>query len=178
MRVLLTVVLLIVSNAFMTWAWYGHLKKTGWTIGFAIAVSWLIALPEYLLQVPANRLGHHAFGGPFTAAQLKVLQEAITLTVFIVFAVLVLKERPRWNEYVAFVLIFLGVVIAMFGRPAPTTPQAQNEPLPERITRPEVDARIDGGSNTDAVRAAACKPAPETCISLADGSQKSRAASY
>lgn len=115
-KALLTVLLLIASNCFMTWAWYGHLKKTGWTIPVAIAISWLIAFPEYLLQVPANRIGHFAHGGPFTAAQLKVLQEAITLTVFIAFAVIVLKEKPRWNEGVAFVLIFAGVAVAMMGR--------------------------------------------------------------
>ncbi len=117
-KALITVLLLIGSNCFMTWAWYGHLKKTGWTIPVAIGISWLIAFPEYLLQVPANRIGHISQGGPFTAAQLKVLQEAITLTVFIVFAIVVLKERPRWNEGVAFVLIFAGVAVAMMGRGA------------------------------------------------------------
>jgi uncharacterized protein (DUF486 family) len=115
-KALITVLLLIGSNCFMTWAWYGHLKKTGWTIPVAIGISWLIAFPEYLLQVPANRIGHISQGGPFTAAQLKILQEAITMTVFIAFAVLVLKEKPRWNEGVAFVLIFAGVVVAMMGR--------------------------------------------------------------
>lgn len=126
-KALITVLLLIGSNCFMTWAWYGHLKKSGWTIPVAIGISWLIAFPEYLLQVPANRIGHISQGGPFTAAQLKVLQEAITMTVFIVFAVVVLKEKPRWNEGVAFVLIFAGVVVAMMGRapmivPDPTPP--------------------------------------------------------
>jgi uncharacterized protein (DUF486 family) len=116
MRAALTVALLLASNCFMTWAWYGHLKKTGWTIPLAIAISWLIALPEYMLQVPANRIGHVAHGGPFTAAQLKVIQEAITLTVFVGFSVLVLKERPRANEYLAFALIFAGVAVAMLGR--------------------------------------------------------------
>ena len=115
-KALITVLLLVGSNCFMTWAWYGHLKKTGWTIPVAIGISWLIAFPEYLLQVPANRIGHISQGGPFTAAQLKILQEAITMTVFIVFAILVLKEKPRWNEGVAFVLIFAGVVVAMMGR--------------------------------------------------------------
>jgi uncharacterized protein (DUF486 family) len=115
-KALITVLLLVGSNCFMTWAWYGHLKKTGWTIPVAIGISWLIAFPEYLLQVPANRIGHISQGGPFTAAQLKILQEAITMTVFIAFAVVVLKERPRWNEGVAFVLIFAGVVVAMMGR--------------------------------------------------------------
>lgn len=115
-RAIATVCLLIGSNVFMTWAWYGHLKKTGWTIPVAIAVSWLIALPEYLLQVPANRIGHVGQGGPFSAAQLKVIQEAITLCVFMVFAVLVLRERLRANELVAFGLIFAAVVVAMAGR--------------------------------------------------------------
>lgn len=123
----MTVLLLIASNCFMTWAWYGHLKKTGWTIPVAIAISWLIAFPEYVLQVPANRIGHISHGGPFTAAQLKVLQEAITLTVFIVFAAVVLKEKPRWNEAVAFVLIFAGVAVAMMGR-APTGGTVTPEP--------------------------------------------------
>lgn len=126
-KALMTVLLLIASNCFMTWAWYGHLKKTGWTIPVAIGISWLIAFPEYVLQVPANRIGHISHGGPFTAAQLKVLQEAITLTVFIVFAVVVLKEKPRWNEAVAFVLIFAGVAVAMMGR-VPTGGTVTPEP--------------------------------------------------
>jgi len=136
MRALLTILLLIGSNIFMTWAWYGHLKKVGWTIPLAIAVSWMIALPEYILQVPANRIGHVSQGGPFTASQLKVLQEAITLTIFIAFAMLILKERPRVNEYIAFGLIFAGVLVAMLGRSEPLPPplvpvvqsQAQVEP--------------------------------------------------
>ncbi|MBX3322351.1 MAG: DMT family protein [Phycisphaeraceae bacterium] len=115
-RILTTVALLFGSNIFMTWAWYGHLKKAAWSIPLAIAVSWMIALPEYMLQVPANRIGHVSQGGPFSAAQLKVLQEAITLTVFIGFAILILKEKPRVNEYIAFALIFAGVAVAMIGR--------------------------------------------------------------
>ncbi|MCA9307673.1 MAG: DMT family protein, partial [Phycisphaerales bacterium] len=124
MRALLTVGLLICSNIFMTWAWYGHLKRTGWTIPLAIVVSWLIALPEYLLQVPANRVGHANFGGPFTAAQLKIIQEAITLAVFIGFAILILREKPRLNEYIAFALILAGVVVAMLGRSEPPPAEA------------------------------------------------------
>ena len=116
MRVAFTVLLLIASNCFMTWAWYGHLKKTSWTLPAAILISWLIALPEYCFQVPANRLGHISQGGPFSASQLKVLQEAITLVVFTGFAILVLKEKPRLNEYAAFALIMLAVVVAMAGR--------------------------------------------------------------
>lgn len=98
MRAVWTVLLLIGSNTFMTWAWYGHLKKASWSIPLAIGVSWLIALPEYMLQVPANRIGHVSQGGPFTASQLKIVQEAVTLGVFMVFAWLVLKERPRAQE--------------------------------------------------------------------------------
>lgn len=116
MRALSTVLLLVCSNIFMTWAWYGHLKKAGWTLGVAIAISWLIALPEYALQVPANRLGHISQGGPFTAPQLKIIQEAITLAVFIGFSILVLKEKPRANDYLAFALILAGVVVSMLGR--------------------------------------------------------------
>lgn len=119
-RAATTVALLICSNSFMTWAWYGHLKKAAWSIPVAIGVSWLIALPEYILQVPANRLGHVQFGGPFSAPQLKVIQEAATLCVFVAFNAWVLKERMRPADYLAFVLVFAGVAVAMTGRsPAP-----------------------------------------------------------
>jgi len=133
-KALITVLLLVGSNCFMTWAWYGHLKKTGWTIPVAIGISWLIAFPEYLLQVPANRIGHISQGGPFTAPQLKVLQEAITLGVFLVFAMVVLKERPRWNEAVAFGLIFAAVAVAMMGR----TPMIGEGETPDDTTSGEV----------------------------------------
>lgn len=117
-RAAMTVVLLAASNCFMTWAWYGHLKKAAWSIPVAIIVSWLIALPEYMLQVPANRLGHFQHGGPFTAPQLKVIQEAITLVVFAAFSTWVLKEKLRWTDAVAFALVFAGVFVAMLGRRA------------------------------------------------------------
>lgn len=123
MRALSTVLLLVCSNVFMTWAWYGHLKKAAWTLPLAIGLSWLIALPEYALQVPANRLGHVSQGGPFTAPQLKVLQEAITLAVFVGFSILVLKEKPRANDYLAFALILAGVVVSMLGRDGFAAPQ-------------------------------------------------------
>ncbi len=116
-RAALTVGLLVCSNAFMTWAWYGHLKRPKWPLLVAIGLSWLIALPEYALQVPANRIGHAGLGGPFSAPQLKVIQEAITLAVFLVFSVVVLKEKPRWNEAAAFGLIFAAVLLAMWRRP-------------------------------------------------------------
>lgn len=115
-RALATVGLLFGSNVFMTWAWYGHLKHVKWSIPLAVFVSWLIALPEYGLQVPANRLGHVSQGGPFSASQLKILQEAITLTVFLVFARVVLGERPRPNELLAMGLILVAVAVAMLGR--------------------------------------------------------------
>ena len=139
MRATLTILLLIGSNIFMTWAWYGHLKKVGWTIPIAIAVSWLIALPEYILQVPANRIGHVSQGGPFSAAQLKVLQEAITLTVFIGFAFFILKERPRMNEYIAFGLIFAGVMVAMLGRREPAGPMPETLPPPPEFVVPAIE---------------------------------------
>ena len=99
-----TVILLICSNIFMTFAWYGHLKYGhAWPLWKAILVSWGIALFEYCLAVPANRLGFAKFSG----FQLKIIQEVVTITVFIVFAITFLKEKLAWNYLVAFV--FLGV---------------------------------------------------------------------
>ncbi|MBL8764604.1 MAG: DMT family protein [Phycisphaerae bacterium] len=117
-RWLLTVLLLTASNVFMTTAWYYHLKQKTWTLLAAIAVSWLIALPEYMLQVPANRLGHTDHGGPFTAPQLKVIQEAVTLVVFTVFSIAVLREKPRPTDYAAFILVLAAVAVSMLGRVA------------------------------------------------------------
>lgn len=105
-----TVLLLIASNAFMTFAWYGHLKYRKAPVVVAILVSWLIALGEYCLQVPANRLGY----GRFTGYQLKILQEAITLVVFAVFAYLYLGEKLRWNYVGAMVLLFGAVALAFW----------------------------------------------------------------
>ena len=105
---MLTVVLLIGSNIFMTLAWYGHLKFKQTDLWKVVLLSWLLAFFEYCLQVPANRWGH----GDFTASQLKILQEAITLTVFVAFAKVYLNELPRWNEAVAIGLVFLAVVVA------------------------------------------------------------------
>src|SRR6202453_4160745 len=99
-----TVVLLCMSNVFMTFAWYGHLKYGhAWPLWKAILVSWAIALLEYCLAVPANRLGY----GEFSGFQLKLIQEIVTLVVFMVFAVTFLKEKLAWNYVVAFA--FLGV---------------------------------------------------------------------
>lgn len=106
--------LLVASNVFMTFAWYWHLKHRGWPLWTAIAISWLIALPEYCLQVPGNRVGHADFGGPFRAPQLKVLQEAITLMVFSAFSILVLKEHLRWNDGLAFALVFAAVAVSVW----------------------------------------------------------------
>ncbi len=114
-RALSAIGLLIASNVFMTTAWYGHLNRRAWPLWTAIILSWLIALPEYALQVPANRLGHANFGGPLTAPQLKVIQEAITLVIFGIFSTLVLRERLKWNDLVAFALVFVAVAVSVFG---------------------------------------------------------------
>lgn len=98
---MLTVALLTVSNIFMTFAWYGHLKNKKTALWEAVLVSWSIAFVEYCFQVPANRIGH----GKFTAAQLKTIQEVITRIVFAVFSVLYLKEEFKWNCLAAFVCI-------------------------------------------------------------------------
>lgn len=104
-----TVLLLFASNAFMTLAWYGHLKFKSAPLWIAIAVSWLIALPEYALQVPANRFGYISAG--LSGYQLKILQEAITLTVFMIFAWFALGETPTWRSAVAFILILSAVAL-------------------------------------------------------------------
>lgn len=104
-----TVILLTISNIFMTFAWYGHLKFKSTPLFWAIVVSWLIAFAEYCFQVPANRFGHK----DFSAAQLKTIQEVITLVVFSVFSVLYLKEEFRWNYLVGFLMI-IGAVIVIF----------------------------------------------------------------
>ena len=110
-----TILLLFGSNVFMTFAWYGHLKYGhSWPLWKAIVVSWLIALVEYCLAVPANRLGF----GVFTGFQLKIIQEAITLTVFIVFAITFLKEKMAWNYALSFALLIAAVVVAFAFKPA------------------------------------------------------------
>lgn len=107
-----TVLLLFASNTFMTIAWYGHLKHRNWPLAGAILISWLIALPEYCFQVPANRFGY----GQLTAYQLKIIQEVITLTVFVVFAWIYLGEPMRWNYLASFACIFAAVAFAFWGR--------------------------------------------------------------
>ena len=95
------VVMLFASNIFMTFAWYGHLKHKGAALYIAIVVSWAIAFFEYCLAVPANRVGHQVY----SAAQLKTLQEIITLLVFGVFSVLYLGETLKWNHMIAFIFL-------------------------------------------------------------------------
>ncbi len=116
MKSFYTIILLVLSNSFMTLAWYGHLRfKTFkltenrglWAI---IAISWGIAFFEYCLQVPANRIGYKGFGGPFTLVQLKVIQEAITLIVFVLFSKMAFTSEPvTTNQFIGFGFIILAV---------------------------------------------------------------------
>jgi len=124
MQQLHTIVLLIVSNVFMTFAWYGHLKlqqvnffKGDTPLLVIILMSWLLALPEYSCQVPANRIGFNGNGGPFTLMQLKVIQEVISLTVFTVFATVFFNgESLRWNHLAAFACLVMAVFL-VFHKP-------------------------------------------------------------
>lgn len=100
-----TIILLSISNIFMTFAWYGHLKFKDKPLWIVIVVSWLIAFAEYCFQVPANRIGHETY----SAAQLKTIQEVITFVVFIVFSVFFLKEQFKWNYLVGFGFMILAV---------------------------------------------------------------------
>jgi uncharacterized protein (DUF486 family) len=111
-----TPLLLVFSNVFMTFAWYGHLKYGHtWPLWKAILLSWAIALIEYCLAVPANRWGYTHFSG----FQLKIMQEVITLSVFLVFGVLFLQEKVNWNYIVAFCLLIAAAVFAFaFKAPA------------------------------------------------------------
>jgi len=105
-----TITLLAVSNIFMTFAWYYHLKQEGWPLWKAIVISWFIALVEYCLAVPANRFGHIS---GFTLFQLKIIQEIITLVIFGIFAVMVMKEAFHWRYLVSFGLL-IGAAYFMF----------------------------------------------------------------
>lgn len=116
---LITIALLIISNTFMTFAWYGHLKlqtagiSTHWPLVVVILVSWGIALLEYCFMVPANRIGFVDNGGPFSLMQLKIIQEVITLSVFTIFVTLFFKgECLHWNHFVAFLLLIAAVGFA------------------------------------------------------------------
>ncbi|MBT1690547.1 DMT family protein [Dawidia soli] len=116
MRAFYTILLLTLSNIFMTFAWYGHLKfkDMKWSqnlpLLIVILISWGIALFEYLLQVPANRTGSREYGGPFSLVELKVIQEVITLTVFMGFSLLFFKnETFRINHLIGFCFLILAV---------------------------------------------------------------------
>ncbi len=118
MKALYTILLLIVSNIFMTFAWYGHLKlqemkiSTSWPLIAIIMLSWGLAFFEYCCQVPANRIGFHENGGPFSLMQLKVIQEAITLIIFTVFTTVLFKgEALHWNHFAAFLCLVLAVYL-------------------------------------------------------------------
>lgn len=116
MRGLLSIGLLVLSNSFMTIAWYGHLRFKDhpvwakWGIFTVILISWGIAFFEYCLQVPANRIGYSAYGGPFSLVQLKVVQEVITMVVFFIFTTIAFKDQVfRWNHALAAVLLVAAV---------------------------------------------------------------------
>ena len=111
--------MLVVSNVFMTLAWYGNLKleqlniTKDWPLIAIILLSWGVALVEYLVMIPANRIGSQITGGPFSLMQLKIIQEAISLTVFTVVVATIFKGEPiRWNHLVSFGLIVLAVFFA------------------------------------------------------------------
>ena len=104
MRAYYPIILLTISNIFMTFAWYGHLKFKSTALWIVILASWGIAFFEYIFQVPANRIGHEFY----SAAELKTMQEAITIMVFCIFSVLYLKEDLKWNYVVGFILIILA----------------------------------------------------------------------
>ena len=118
---LLTILMLIVSNVFMTFAWYGNLKlsemkiNTDWPLILIILTSWGLAFFEYVFMIPANRIGSQINGGPFSLMQLKIIQEAISLTVFTVIVATVFKGEPiRWNHIISFGFIILAVVFAFW----------------------------------------------------------------
>ena len=123
-----TIALLICSNTFMTMAWYSHLKYRSAWLPLAILVSWLIALPEYALQVPANRIG----AGQLSATQLKIIQEVISVTVFVVFAFFYFREVPTWRTGLAFALILAAVFLV---QPTATSHQetAADPPSPDSL---------------------------------------------
>jgi uncharacterized protein (DUF486 family) len=118
MKALITIALLVASNIFMTLAWYGHLKfkeyDWGKNLGLVaiIFLSWGLAFFEYILQVPANRIGSKELGGPFSLIQLKVIQESITLIVFTLFTVIFFKhETLKWNHFLAMGLVLAAVYL-------------------------------------------------------------------
>ena len=113
-----TVIMLVFSNVFMTFAWYGHLKlqemkiSTGWPLILVILFSWGIAFFEYCLTVPANRIGFNENGGPFNLMQLKIIQEVISLTIFTIIVTFLFKGQPvQWNHVAAFICLILAVFL-------------------------------------------------------------------
>jgi uncharacterized protein len=106
------IIILIGSNIFMTLAWYGHLNYKATPLWIVVLISWAIALVEYCMAVPANRIGHDVY----SAAQLKTMQEIITLIVFAIFSVTYLKEQLTWNHAIGFALIAAGAAFVFSGR--------------------------------------------------------------
>ncbi len=117
MKAITTIAFLIISNTFMTLAWYGHLKfkdlSWGKNMGIIaiILISWGMAFFEYLFQVPANRIGFKGNGGPFDLVELKTIQEAITLIIFMLFSAIVFKQKFEWNHIVGFCLLVAAVFV-------------------------------------------------------------------
>ncbi|HTQ38073.1 MAG TPA: DMT family protein [Pirellulales bacterium] len=172
---MLTVVLLICSNTFMTIAWYGHLKFKTAPVFAAILISWSIAFFEYCFQVPANRYGYadshegvsvadpnadpastswwqRVWNAKFSSPQLKIIQEAITITAFVLFNALYLKDAIRLTDWGAFMLIFLAVVVMMAPRWAEAKPPELHAGVspPSQTSSPQqpADVAIDHGANS------------------------------
>lgn len=120
MQAFLTVILLVISNIFMTFAWYGQLKlpdvvpsARNWPLIVIILLSWLLALVEYIFMIPANRIGSNINGGPFSLMQLKIIQEVISLSVFTIIVATVFKGQPiHWNNIVSFICMIAAVFFA------------------------------------------------------------------
>jgi uncharacterized protein (DUF486 family) len=126
----------------MTFAWYGHLRYKAAPLWIAIGVSWLIAFVEYCFQVPANRYGHEQFSAP----QLKIMQEVITIAVFVVFSVLWLGEKPRWNEALGFGLILAAVLVVFVINPRKPEDPPPVEPSAASTSdagQPDADGRTE-----------------------------------
>ena len=132
MQAVISISLLLISNIFMTVAWYGHLKFRSHPILIVILVSWLIASLEYCFQVPANRIGSYVF----SAAQLKVIQEVITLLVFAIFSVIYLKQQLHWNHAIAFFLVTAAVFFVFAFNPTKVQDKAHEYNL-------DLDAKSD-----------------------------------
>jgi len=120
---LITILLLVVSNVLMTFAWYGNLKlqemkiSTDWPLILIILASWGLAFFEYCAMIPANRIGSQIMGGPFSLMQLKIIQECLSLFVFTIIVTFLFKNEPiRWNHIVSFGFIVLAVVFAFLGK--------------------------------------------------------------